>query len=261
MDKERIRKVAGDERFIVGVYNYCDGWCARCAFTSRCGVYAMGHDEDGGERKSGDLNDEEFWAELGGVFAVTREMIEEDCEEMGIDVDEAIENMGEERDTFRKASDWHPLCLCAKDYADEVRAWFGRCEPVFKAKLEEIRSRAEMGIEGHEPEKDLKGLEEAAEVIRWYEHFIFVKLVRAIGGWLEFGEDGEDYEIYDSQGSAKIALISMDRSIAAWERLLELLPEEEGVILSMLAKLEEIRRGTEELIPGARVFVRPGFDE
>ena len=26
--------------FIVGVYNYCDSWCDRCAFTSRCRVFA-----------------------------------------------------------------------------------------------------------------------------------------------------------------------------------------------------------------------------
>ena len=43
--------------------------------------------------------------------------------------------------------------------------------------------------------------------------------------------------------------------------LLELLPEEEGVILGMLVKLEKTRKGTEEFIPGARGFFRPGFDE
>ena len=26
--------------FIVGIYNYCDSWCDRCAFTSRCQVFA-----------------------------------------------------------------------------------------------------------------------------------------------------------------------------------------------------------------------------
>src|SRR5215204_872192 len=26
--------------FIVGIYNYCDGWCTRCAFTSHCRVFA-----------------------------------------------------------------------------------------------------------------------------------------------------------------------------------------------------------------------------
>src|SRR5678816_4802270 len=26
--------------FIVGIYNYCDSWCDRCAFTSHCRVFA-----------------------------------------------------------------------------------------------------------------------------------------------------------------------------------------------------------------------------
>jgi hypothetical protein len=32
--------------FIVGIFNYCDSWCAACAFTSRCRVFAaMAEDE------------------------------------------------------------------------------------------------------------------------------------------------------------------------------------------------------------------------
>ena len=26
--------------FILGIYNYCDGWCERCPFTNRCRVFA-----------------------------------------------------------------------------------------------------------------------------------------------------------------------------------------------------------------------------
>jgi hypothetical protein len=28
--------------FIVGVYNYCDRWCERCALTSHCRLFADG---------------------------------------------------------------------------------------------------------------------------------------------------------------------------------------------------------------------------
>ena len=30
-----------DQGFIPGVYNYCDRWCERCPFASRCRSYAM----------------------------------------------------------------------------------------------------------------------------------------------------------------------------------------------------------------------------
>src|SRR5262245_58416083 len=32
--------LAKDPNFISGIYNYCDRWCERCAFTSRCFLYA-----------------------------------------------------------------------------------------------------------------------------------------------------------------------------------------------------------------------------
>jgi len=45
MDKDRMDDLARDPRFIPGIYNYCDRWCERCAFTSRCMNYAMGEEE------------------------------------------------------------------------------------------------------------------------------------------------------------------------------------------------------------------------
>ena len=30
-----------DQGFIPSIHNYCDRWCERCPFTSRCRAYAM----------------------------------------------------------------------------------------------------------------------------------------------------------------------------------------------------------------------------
>jgi hypothetical protein len=65
----------------------------------------------------------------------------------------------------------------------------------------------------------------------------------------------------DSDGSAKIALIAMDRSISAWAGLREALGDDPDGILDLLAQLAAIRRETEKLFPAARAFVRAGFDE
>jgi hypothetical protein len=65
----------------------------------------------------------------------------------------------------------------------------------------------------------------------------------------------------DSDGSAKIALIAIDRSIAAWSGLREALGEDGDSILDLQAQLAAIRRETEKLFPKARAFIRPGFDE
>ena len=65
----------------------------------------------------------------------------------------------------------------------------------------------------------------------------------------------------DSDGSAKVALIGIDRSIAAW-RLMQLsLPERAESIVPLILQLERLRSRLEKSFPEARDFVRPGFDE
>ena len=36
MNKEEMLRNAEDPKYISGIYNYCDRWCERCRFTSRC---------------------------------------------------------------------------------------------------------------------------------------------------------------------------------------------------------------------------------
>ena len=85
MNKEQLKKLAQDPRFIPGIYNYCDRWCERCPFTSRCMNYALSEDEFD-TRESKDINNEAFWGKLHEIFQVTLEMVKESAEEMGIDL-------------------------------------------------------------------------------------------------------------------------------------------------------------------------------
>jgi hypothetical protein len=58
-----------------------------------------------------------------------------------------------------------------------------------------------------------------------------------------------------------VALIGIDRSIAAW-RLAQLsLPERAASIVPLILQLERLRQRIEASFPAARDFVRPGFDE
>jgi hypothetical protein len=98
-------------------------------------------------------------------------------------------------------------------------------------------------------------------VIRWYQHQIHVKLKRA----LHSAQD-EQFEILnefpkDSDGSTKVALIGMDRSISAWGKLLKYFPDQKKSIMNIISHLERLRKRAEKEFPDARAFVRPGFDE
>ena len=65
----------------------------------------------------------------------------------------------------------------------------------------------------------------------------------------------------DANGSAKVALLSIDRSIAAWTRLRPHLPDRADDILDLLVMLTRLRRDIESQFPQARDFKRPGFDQ
>jgi hypothetical protein len=135
-------------------------------------------------------------------------------------------------------------------------------KPDFNAKGIELETEARLEI--GKPGKELAAIEDFVDVIRWYQHFIYVKLCRAISSRAEetMETDPEMREFpKDSDGSAKVALIAIDRSIAAWAGLREVFPEQEDAILELLRQLGHIREQAEAMFPNARKFVRPGFDD
>jgi len=86
MDKKKLKDMAGSKQFIEGIYNYCDRWCERCSFTSRCLNYAMAEDEPE-DAESRDARNQAFWQKIGETFQVTLELLHEFAEEHGIDLD------------------------------------------------------------------------------------------------------------------------------------------------------------------------------
>ncbi len=259
MDKEYIEKLAKDPGFIPGIYNYCDRWCERCAFTSRCMTYALSEDQfDSPESK--DLNNQLFWDKLGEVFAWTLQMVTEYAEEMGIDLSEARDEEAELKERrIDTEADEHPCATGAKEYADTVKAWFDSANKLFDNKADEFQKQIEINLPESDPAGDAHDLGDAMEVVRWYQHFIYVKLLRALRGMLRSGED--DFERDDSNGSAKVVLIAIDRSIAAWGRLLTHFDDREEELLAILVKLQRLSRAVESTFSGARAFVRSGLDQ
>jgi hypothetical protein len=253
--------LAEDPKFISGIYNYCDRWCERCAFTSRCLVYAQ-EEEDRNDPAAHDIRNEAFWKKLTAIFERTHEMLEEMAKEQGIDfntIDLASAKKQERRQHKRAKS--HELAKASEKYAGMVDDWFESEQELFEQKENELLAMLEFDIGGQQPQAVAARIKDAVEVIRWYQHQIHVKLMRAL---MKFDPDEEpEDESFpkDSDGSAKVALIGMDRSIAAWGALREHFPEKTDGILTLLLHLDRLRRKTEQHFPAARSFVRPGFDE
>ena len=72
--------------------------------------------------------------------------------------------------------------------------------------------------------------------------------------------DEMDQYARDSDGSAKVALIGIDRSIAAWGMIRNRFPDHNGSVRALLIHLGQLRKEVENAFPEARGVIRPGFD-
>ncbi len=246
MDRERLKKLAADKRFIPGIYNYCDRWCERCPQTLRCLNFSLG-EEEFSDPQTRDIRNEAFWKKLSGIMGETLEMLREAAKEWGID----LESLDSVDDTERlrvsdEAVQGHVISRAAKSYGKMVEDWF--------------REREEHLFETATVVDDGVNLGEAFEVIRWYQYFVAAKAMRAIRGKMEEEKDGLDEFPSDADGSAKIALIAIDRSIGAWAVIPHYYHPDTESVLEIISFLDRLRQAIEETFPNARSFIRPGFD-
>ncbi len=105
-------------------------------------------------------------------------------------------------------------------------------------------------------------LAEAILVVTYDSHLMPARLHRALDGRDRYRYDGEDDEgpvQNDWNGSAKVALISVERSEAAWRAIAGAGSDREAAALA--EALTEMRAAVDREFPGAMSFVRPGFDE
>jgi len=279
MNKSFLRQLAENPDFISGIHNYCDRWCERCPFTSRCVVYATEKaDEEMDDPEAHDINSAKFWQKLGSTFKEAGEMLAEWAAEAGIDLEAIdVEKEMERNRAQRNRAAADELSLLARNYVGIVQRWF---EEEFSV---ERNVHDDNGSAADSLEEDVS-LTDAVEVIRWYEFFIAAKIMRAVMGSYDddLTEDFGDEEIFaneetsagadcdseplaivqdDADGSAKVALIAINRSVSAWRILQRSLPEKTDSIMPILAELERLRLLTEATFPKAHEFIRPGFDE
>lgn len=259
MNKEQLKKLAQNPNHIPGIYNYCDRWCERCAFTARCLNFAMQQNEREA-RKSYTIADERFWQEIYDNLAVAKEMLEEMLEQQGIEINQQeMEAVMHAQEQKRREAESHELAQTARKYGTMVDSWFKKNRAMFKQREKDLRTEFSIGLEQRQLINEARQIVDATEVIGWYQHQIYVKLMRAL---THFDDELEleDPIQNDANGSAKVALIGIERSIAAWSKLNDLFPEKSDTILDILLILDRLRKKIDRYFPNARAFLRPGFD-
>jgi hypothetical protein len=249
MDKEELKRRAKNPRNIPGIFNYCDMWCERCEFTERCLVYSV--EEERKEAADGS-NQDQVIEKVTESLDIALSLLQDLAEEEGIDLD-AMESEEDEAETPVV----HILSLMSRTYIDMADRWFERNPFLEEEGLRETPPHLEL----IHPKPVAASVRELVQVIRFDQHHIHAKLARA----LMSRRDEKDLNIEDlprdQDGSAKVALIELDRSIGAWWELCNAFRDQEKGILQIIRHLKHIRDIAEREFPNARAFIRPGFDE
>lgn len=222
---------------------YCDRWCERCAFTTRCSNYAV---EAALQMCDGDLA-----AATELAVGAPPPMSDAEHRRRQAFLDEVLS--------------YEPTEAELEELRREEEARNERIdEEALITATERMHLLARDWLERHRSAACASGpnVAEAVAVIAWDIGIIHVKVWRALQGRDEYlhGDPFEDDPVQnDWNGSAKVALISIRRSAAAWRVIAEELNDEEA--RAIIAELHWLEREALRAFPDAWRFRRPGFDD
>jgi hypothetical protein len=278
--------------YIPGIFNYCDRWCERCPLTARCRQFAM---EELMNRHS-DIQNAEFWEEFRRLFPINPEFEEmlaealEEVEEEEVWSSSLRDPVDEEasEDKFDRPLQT-PLVQAAFKYAADVRNWLSTT-----GLRNHERAAGSPGNVDRDDALDIiewYALQIGVKLAR-ASHSLLVELDEdydpsplddepdaessAANPFEDPVDDDEDPDAlwedditrtlreadqHDRDGSAKVALIGIERSLGALTLLRRELPGEEAAIKPLVQHLARLRVALDREWPGARTFIRPGFDE
>jgi hypothetical protein len=235
-----------DSRYIDLISSYCDSWCERCAFTDRCAMFetqcAMAMCDSAAEAVTVVMSRPTRGADPADDEDDDEEVARPSLPELDRQAPTAEESRSLQRgrDEREQRVARTTIMQLAHAYTMLAHRWL---------RLERPASGDPI-------------VAEALEVLGRDHFLITAKLHRALSGRERQVLDDELEERSaqtDFNGSAKVALISIDRSEAAWRAVIGVAAGESPAIFA--EQLAHLRGKVEAEFPNARSFVRPGFDE
>ncbi len=242
---------------ITHIFNFCDRWCARCAYTSRCEAFVPAG------KNTDDETNRLFWKQLEQQLPKTIHWLNQHAEAKEVSLT-AFDPPKQKKnfDLFQRDAKSNTVLKAGRLYEDLVDDWFDEAVEQFGLQTVETDQGAAIRMpEGKKDSLDMK-TDDLFEVILRYQLQVYLKLSRCFySRGKEVETEDSEMEIKDSVGAAKSTLVLLDRSMAAWKLVLDTLPESADSIFEILVLLQRLCYNIELEFPEAREFVRPGFDE
>lgn len=243
------------EEFIPGIYNYCDRWCEHCRFRSKCLLYhreqkrlaeheAKGEDPYDWDVVLGDIHEE---------FGETLKLIREAAKKQGIDLDSLPDEEVQMPDPGN-----HSLVQTASAYSKEASVFLKRLSDTIQKEGVDLTKRVSYIPSAENDKQMLIRVVSSYDTIMWYHTLIPVKIRRALQSKME---DEDEFSREDALVSAKIAYIGIMRSLQSLRLIYEWDEELQDTALTLLAKIEQLRKGIDNEFPDHHGFKRPIFDD
>lgn len=217
--------------FIVGISNYCDRWCERCPLTGRCRLFAEWAEAD--------------FEEGNGPLSVPRMLLERQLmAAQMIEIHAEAAELGEAaRPRPGERMGYLPQGLEASTGVD----------PEVLANGARLRARMRALLLSTNPSVRL-----AAQSIQYFSLFVPMNMMRA---FTQVARHGAGDSQSDAHGSGKAALLGLERMERAWRMLVDTHHCSAQEAAPFLIEIARMQRNLNRVVPNARAFVRPGFDE
>ncbi|MDD5529201.1 MAG: hypothetical protein PHX21_04150 [bacterium] len=241
------------DKYISGIYNYCDKWCEKCTLTKKCFLYAKEQKQLAKHKEKGenpnDLN--VVMQDIKESFSETLKLLRKDAKKHGIDITALPEVESEEHDPSG-----HPLMQTAKTYLKLSHSFLEKLRKIIQEEGGDLIERTEIIPSAANDIGTLRQIVSSYDVILWYHALISVKIHRA----LQDKMDADEFSQTDADASAKIAYIGVMKSMDALKTIYNWNKALQDDALTLLAKTENLKKGINEEFPGHITFKRPGFD-
>lgn len=237
---------------ISSIYNYCDRWCEHCEFTQACAIYVQ-------ELERGTL-------EPDGLILMGQsiERVSEYLKEVSTlinDLKEKLEayELETEDNEFELSDDLMYFNLNPfQELIDQTLEFFQNLDTWFLNQVDNMdRIRVQLLSSG--TLEEFHAFDYACELIQRYGFLVAVKTERALFNYTN--KELVDPIQNDENGSAKTALIAVDKIKKELVYLMSYLVDEEDVILDALAFLSSYSKQLSQIFPQWNEFKRPGFDD
>jgi hypothetical protein len=243
------------EKFISGIYNYCDRWCERCPMTDHCFLFYQEsirrtqHENEGEDPDDMSI----ILQDVNHSLNETIDALQKKAAETGLDLTESTREAEKLSLQKREKRLAHPFHVKAHHFANAIHKFL-------EILAGEIHSEKRRGTT---PE-DLAEIQNCFEILSWYHMQIAVKIDRA----LQSRDDEREIEVVvkdgtprDSDGSAKVAHIGMIKLVDAMMKIHEWNSSWNTDLIPLLNELYELIEDLDREFPGHKKFKRPGFDE